>query len=213
MALAENFTGPSLDARLQWYNPPTTWRIEPATEPEHAGEGRLVLFTDSKTDYWQRTHYNFRVDNGPFLFVPVTGDFILSTRVTFHPKHQYDQAGLMVRISPSCWLKTSVEFEPHGFSHLGCVITNSGYSDWSTQEVPSSLTEISLRVRRETCDYIVEFANNATGDAERWCQLRMARLLEDDNVHPVDAGLYACSPKDAGYSASFHYINIKPGRV
>ena len=36
----------------------------------------------------------------------------MTAHVAFNPVHRYDQAGLMVRVSPTCWLKTSVEHEP-----------------------------------------------------------------------------------------------------
>jgi regulation of enolase protein 1 (concanavalin A-like superfamily) len=79
----------------------------------------------------------------------VEGDFTLSTRLRFYPANQYDQAGLMVRVSPHCWLKTSVEFEAEGPSKLGVVVTNRGYSDWSTQNYPAGVAELALRVHRE----------------------------------------------------------------
>lgn len=40
-------------------------------------------------------------------------------------------------ISENCWLKTSLEYIPEGPSHLGAVVTNNGYSDWSTQDYPT----------------------------------------------------------------------------
>ena len=59
------------------------------------------------TDFWQRTHYGFQADSGHFLYLEAAGDWDLSTEVRFAPAHQYDQAGLLVRLSPECWLKTS----------------------------------------------------------------------------------------------------------
>ena len=70
----------------------------------------LTIITDPETDFWQQTHYGFRADNGHFLYLKVAGDFSVTTRVRFHPAHLYDQAGLMVRVGPSCWIKTSVEY-------------------------------------------------------------------------------------------------------
>ena len=118
-----------LDVRLRWYCEPARWSVDHAT-------GSLRIYPDAETDFWQRTHYGFRVDNGHFLFPPVDGRFVMTTHVRFEPVHQYDQAGLMVRLSPDCWLKTSVEYEPGPTNRLGVVVTNTGYSDWSTQEVP-----------------------------------------------------------------------------
>jgi regulation of enolase protein 1 (concanavalin A-like superfamily) len=50
-------------------------------------------------------------------------------------------SGLMVELSPSCWLKTSCEFgEPA--SQLGVVVTNAGFSDWSTLELPNTFRTV-----------------------------------------------------------------------
>src|SRR5512137_1329844 len=104
LLINELFDKSTFDARLSWYCPPAKWRIRNSC---------LAIEPDAKTDYWQKTHYGFVPDNGHFLFAEVTGDVIMTTHVRFHPVNQYDQAGLMVRLSSHCWLKTSVEYEPH----------------------------------------------------------------------------------------------------
>ena len=98
--LHEPFTGPGLQPLLQWYGEPARWSVE---APRHC----LRIEPNNGTDFWQRTHYGFEADNGHLLFTRVDEDFVLTTKVRFHPVHQYDQAGLMVRVSASCWLKTS----------------------------------------------------------------------------------------------------------
>ena len=166
----------------------------------------LVVEPDAQTDFWQQTHYGFRPDNGHFLYALAPGDFVMTTQVQFRPVHQYDQAGLMVRVSPDCWLKTSVEFEPHGASRLGAVVTNGGWSDWSTQDWPGGRNSIRFRVRRSGADYIIEQAWAVSG----WTQIRMAHLAEDPGDQPVAAGVYACSPTAAGFLAEFSFLTIAP---
>jgi regulation of enolase protein 1 (concanavalin A-like superfamily) len=54
-----------------------------------------------------------------------------------------------------------VEFEPAVPSHLGAVVTNCGYSDWSLQDFPGDGTGgYCLRVRRACEDYLVEYADD-----------------------------------------------------
>jgi regulation of enolase protein 1 (concanavalin A-like superfamily) len=168
----------------------------------------LRVETDGGTDFWQKTHYGFAADNGHFLFADVTDDFIVSTQVSFQGVHQYDQAGLMVRVSSSCWLKTSVEYEPEGPSRLGAVVTNAGYSDWSTQDFPSEAGQIWLRIRRKGSDYLVE----SSKDGVVWSQLRLARLHEDQGG-AVACGLYACGPKGGGFAPEFGFLSIESGRM
>jgi len=200
------FDGPDLSPQLRWQHPPQLWSVE---------DGALIVRPDAQTDYWQRTHYGFQADNGHFLYVEldptVHERFVLSTRVRFQPAHQYDQAGLMVRISPDCWLKTSVEYEQEEPNRLGAVVTNQGYSDWSTQDFSDEVNALSLRVRRERGDYFVEYALTESSTEPHWTQIRLAKLLADDGHMPIRCGLYACSPKDAGFRAAFDYMTIAPG--
>ena len=171
------------------------------------------MYPDASTDFWQRTHYGFSADNGHLLYAEVTGDFTLATRVRFTPVHQYDQAGLMVRCSPDCWLKTSVEFEPGGPNRLGAVVTREGYSDWSTQDFALDRDTLELRVTVSGQDVLVEYlaadATGAGGNPPRWVQLRLAHLPLPPG-QPIQAGLYACSPKGAGFRAEFHYLHLEP---
>ncbi|HEY9067121.1 MAG TPA: DUF1349 domain-containing protein [Burkholderiaceae bacterium] len=200
--LFESFAGPALNSRLSWFCEPARWQLD-ATVP------CLRVHTDAGTDFWQRTHYGFEADNGHFLHLRTSSDFVLTTKVSFRPIHQYDQAGLMVRLSPACWLKTSVEFEPDDSNRLGAVVTNGQYSDWSTQPLPKDINTIWFRVRAESSDFIVE----SSLDGLRWEQLRMARLHEREAAPSVACGLYACSPKSAGYEAEFSFLEFRPGRL
>jgi len=200
--LFEDFSGASLDARLGWHAEPSHWHADVRAK-------RLRIKPDAGTDFWQRTHYGFEVDNGHFLHLRASGDFVLTTQVTSHPVHRYDQAGLMVRLSPACWLKTSVEFEPDGSNRLGAVVTNAGYSDWSTQPLAKEVRTLWFRIRAEADDCIVESSLNG----QQWEQLRMAHLLDRPHVQAVSCGLYACSPQGAGYEAEFAFLSFQPGRL
>jgi regulation of enolase protein 1 (concanavalin A-like superfamily) len=186
------------DPLLKWHCEPTHWGIV---------AGLLTIQPDAATDFWSKTHYGFEADNGHFLYALVGGDFRLSAEVHMTPHSQYDQAGLMVRISKSCWLKTSLEYEPGGRNRLGAVVTNGGYSDWSTQDVPSSLNQFRLRVTRTGNDYLVE----ASLEGDEWTQLRLAHLHEaSDPAAEVACGVYACSPKAEGLRAEFGALVMLP---
>lgn len=200
----EDFTQTLANPRLSWFHPPLDWGI--------AG-GSLVIRPEAGTDFWQRTYYHFQRDTGHFLYAEVCGNFTMTTKVRSFPVHRYDQAGLMVRFSADCWLKTSVEYEQDG-SKLGVVVTNQGYSDWSTQHYLTGITELYFRVRRLSGDYIVEYAEPCKEaivhpSALTWNQIRIARLLEDNNCTPAMSGLYACSPQGKGFQAEFDYLVIQ----
>jgi uncharacterized protein len=190
---------PHLSNRLAWFCPPTRWTYD-------LHRSRLQIEPDAPTDFWQRTHYGFQADNGHFLFTEEPADFTLRVFVQFRPQHQYDQAGLMVRLSPDCWLKTSIEFEPGRPSRLGAVVTNHGYSDWSTQDFDPARDTVHFRVARTGDDYLIE----SSVDGDVWTQLRIAPLLERRPDHHVQCGLYACSPKAPGFTATFSDLILAP---
>lgn len=79
------------------------WRNEP---PFHERGGEvLIVRTGREGDCWNNTFYGFRHLNGHFLATPVGGDFTME--VTFSANYQrlYDQAGAMVFVDDSNWLK------------------------------------------------------------------------------------------------------------
>jgi len=199
LPLRQQFDGAPLDPRLRWHCEPPRWHIDPDASA-------LILEPASGTDFWQRTHYGFEADNGHFLHLEAGGDFVLSTRVTSHPVHQYDQAGLMVRISPACWVKTSVEFEPDGPNRLGAVITNGAFSDWSTQSLGKEVVTVWFRLRAEGPDVTVE--SSLCG--QRWDQIRLGRLHDRRPGTRLACGLYACSPRGSGYRAAFSFLDFNP---
>lgn len=212
LALYESFRSDTIHSDLKWYCQPENWNIK----KENAG---LIIEPNEMTDYWQKTHYGFAVDNGHFLYTEMNEDVIIMTRVRSYPVHQYDQAGLMVRFSKDCWIKTSIEYEPNGSCKLGAVVTNHGYSDWSTQNYTQGLLDLYFRIRRESGDYIVEFLEveedktfSISELMEReWTQLRIARLMEDTEGQVFQCGVYACSPQGKGFVAEFDFLSIEKG--
>ncbi len=190
--IRENFLESSLSPELIWFNKPKNWIL---------GDGKLSI-APQKTDFWARTHYDFIVDNGHCLFFKTNEDFIITTSVSIFPKNQYDQAGLMVRINENFWLKTSVEYEDERLSRLGVVVTNYGFSDWSTQDVSSNIKDFIFKVEKAGMDYLVHYRSQT----EEWSQLRIAHLHKIPDI--VYAGLYACCPVDIGFRAEFHNLEI-----
>jgi regulation of enolase protein 1 (concanavalin A-like superfamily) len=195
--LNEDFDTNEFDFRLRWLNESGGWRVDTASSV-------LVVEPAAGTDFWRKTHYGFEADTGPFLSADVSGDFVMTGKVRFLPVHQYDQAGLMVRVDGNCWIKTSVEYELDEPPKLGVVVTNAGYSDWSVQNFDPRRNELWLRISRRNSDFLVEHSWNG----QAWELLRIAHLCMKDSAS-MDCGLYACSPKGAGFRAEFDLLRIE----
>ncbi len=192
MLLHETFLTPTLPASFYWFNEPSRFQI---------GNG-LEIFTDEKTDFWQRTHYGFRRDDGHCLFTRQTGDFTLTTHVEFRPQTQYDQCGLMVRVDAENWIKVSTEYEDEHHSRRGSVVTNLGYSDWATQDIPSTHREMGYRISRNGNDFLLE----SSYDGQTWQQLRITHLHNAGET--LEIGVYACSPIGKDFWCRFKFVEI-----
>ena len=192
MQLSAKFLQPSISDPFYWFNEPTRYRL---------GAG-LEIFTDEKTDFWQTTHYGFQRDDGHCLLTKATGDFSLLTRVEFRPQTQYDQCGLMVRVDSQNWIKVSTEYESPACSRLGSVVTNCGFSDWATQDIPSSHREMWYRISRNGSDFLLENSY----DGQNWLQLRVTHLHKVSEQ--LQVGVYACSPIGKDFWCRFKWLEI-----
>lgn len=182
---------------------------------------RVSFATSPQTDLWQRTYYGFRRGNAPAYVVDTHHNVTFTVRATYRYVERYDQAGVLVWIDDENWVKASVEHEDDSFARLGTVVTNAGYSDWSTTDVAPGTTA-RLRVSRRGPDLMVEAALPDSG----WHQLRICHLAAlghtstgmaeqpaaDLPAKSVAVGVYACSPQQSSFVATFDQIRLEPSR-
>lgn len=192
MQLAEKFLQSSIPKTFYWFNEPIQYQL---------GTG-LEIFTDEKTDFWQNTYYGFQRDDGHCLLTRHTGDFSLMTHVESRPQEKYDQCGLMVRVDRENWIKVSTEYESEKCSRLGSVVTNLGFSDWATQDIPSSYREMWYRISKNGSDFLLENSY----DGQNWLQLRITHLHKVSEQFEV--GVYACSPIGKDFWCRFKLLEI-----
>jgi len=176
---------------MNWLNPPA--------ETSEAG-GVLRVLTGPQRDFWRRTFYGFVHDDGHALLAPTIGAF--SAEVTFQGQYQaqYDQAGLMLRVDESNWIKAGVEFV-NGEPWLAVVVT-LGRSDWSQLRLPDGTRSVGLRITRAGDAVWVQY--RTTGD---WAMARLAHLPVD---LPAMVGPMCCSPSREGLEVRFRDFRLGP---
>lgn len=208
-----------VDERLKWHNGFPNHQIE-------EGGRALLIEPTPKKDYWSRTFYEPLLvkHDAECLLTPVAADIeaTIKTSFTLRPCEQFDQAGIMVLVDENCWVKAGIEFTD-GIPRLSCVVTNDGYSDWSTQEWTDwdeAARSTSIRVRlskilpgsEQGPAVIFEAARWEAGTSvdspARWFQVRIASLRS--NSQPWKMGLFAISPIAGGSSTRFHHIKLGP---
>lgn len=178
-----------------WKNPPAVSAVE---------QDRVTLTTDPATDFWQRTHYGFRADSGHCLLTKVKGNFTMTVTAAFEYHTQFDQCGVMVYHSEDTWMKGSIERENETMGRLGSVVTNHGWSDWATADIPAAIKTVTYRLHRRGDDFLLERAF----PGEDWAQMRIFHL--HGIGEEISAGVYACSPKESAFPAEFSLPEFGP---
>lgn len=212
------------DSRLGW----SSENGEPVS-----GGGRWVVGENGTTltiaptpglDYWCRTFYTPLLvkTDGQALVASVAHDeeASLTTAFTLSPAAQFDQSGIMVLVDERTWVKAGIEFVD-GAPRLACVVTNDGYSDWSTApwagwDVVKKQVSVRVRVSKlvpgaqqggclvfEAAPYVASQEPSTAA----WAQVRIASLRTGGRAWRM--GVYGQSPvKQSGCSALFHHISL-----
>jgi regulation of enolase protein 1 (concanavalin A-like superfamily) len=161
---------------MRWLNEPSVW----------SGDAfDLTVAVEPETDFWRTTHYGFVRDSGHFAD---TGQMAVRFRGEF--AHQYDQAGLMLRLDAEHWIKAGLELD--GRLWLSVVVTN-GVSDWSQQPAPAPDADgwYDIRAVREG-----DAVQILAGDQP----VRLAPFREGGRV---SSGPMCAAPKGPGFTARF----------
>jgi uncharacterized protein len=176
-----------------WLNPPPDVRVEGAD---------LLVTTGAETDFWRTTGYGYVRDTGHALLADLPVGTAVEVDYTAELTDLYDQAGVMVRVDESVWLKAGTELFD-GMPHVSTVGTH-GSSDWSPAAVPEwAGRTVTIRVSR-VGDALTVRARTA---GEQWRMIRLAPLSPDV---PATAGPYCCTPTRAGLTVRFHRFEIQP---
>ena len=144
-----------------WLNEPGNWAIT---------DGVLRVTTDNGSDFWRTTHYGFTRDSGHFFGSRQEGDFTASLCIEGEYADLYDQAGVMVRVDETTWIKAGIELSD-GEACLGSVLT-VGQSDWATSAYHGPASRLHLRVTVLKGVLRLQWSQ----DGVRWPLLRSARF-------------------------------------
>jgi len=182
--------------KLVWTREPRRWEM---------GENRISVTTEPGTDLWQRTYYGFRNDNAPVLQMETEEEFFsFVVKTDFASSHhRFDQCGVALYLDSENWLKGSIEYENESYQRLGSVVTNHGYSDWATTDIPAAVKTMWYRLSRRASDYCIECSE----DGEHFRQMRICHLHE--GAGKIRFGVYACSPEDSSFEAVFSDMQLK----
>lgn len=179
---------------MKWIRAPKQYKVT---------EDRVEIITEPHTDLWQRTYYHFRNDSAPVFQLETDEQFFsFLVKTDFDTKVRYDQSGIVMYLDSDNWLKASVEYENDEIQRLGSVVTNNGYSDWSSVDVDASIKSIWFRLSRREDDFCIE----NSFDCVNFKQMRICHMF--NAKEKISFGIYACSPEYSTFKASFTNMEI-----
>ena len=126
---------------------------------------------------------------------------------------------MIIYLDDENWFKASVEFENEAFSRLGSVVTNFGHSDWATTDIPTP-PPMWYRLSRRGPDFLIE--SSLEGTAFKQMRIFHLHRLGETSAemgtldppappeHSVRFGLYACSPMNSSFEATFDRFRLDP---
>ena len=175
---------------MYWFNEPINWQPE--------GDS-LTMNVTPKTDYWRKTHYGFTVDDGPFYYCEVGGEFETKVKISADFRNRYDQLGLMLRIDQNTWIKTGIEYVNDKIN-VSAVVTHNT-SDWSVTELDDMPEFLWFKAIRQLDSVEIFFSR----DDVNYSMIRLAHF--PDNI-PVKVGLMAACPDGDGFEAKFEHFQF-----
>lgn len=175
---------------MEWLNEPPQW---------HHHNGLISMTCAGETDFWRVTRHDFIQHDGHFYWQEVSGDFVMTAKVTGAYHALYDQAGLMIRENDLVWMKCGIEFL-HGVQQASAVITRD-FSDWSIVPLPDNPTSIWMQVQRIGSTVEVSYSH----DGDHYTLIRQAYLTESVTLQ---AGVMAAAPKGKGFNVTFEALRI-----
>jgi len=180
------------EAREEWLNEPTRW---------HREGSAITIHAEPKTDFWRKTYFGYITDNGHLFGRRITGDFKASVNVSGRYAAQYDQAGLMVRLNPSVWMKCGVEFVD-GRQHVSSVFTRD-FSDWAGIPRDTATENLWFQLARKGSALTFAFSLDGT----KYTEVRQGYLTEEPELL---VGVMAAAPEGPGFDAIFREFRIEP---
>jgi len=184
----------SIPTQFRWETPPQHWEI--------TDTGSLIVRAGAHTDLFIDPQGTSTILNAPRLQGQLSGDFLLSARVTVNFQSTYDAGVLLVWAGERTWGKLCFEYSPQGQPMIVSVVTR-GVSD-DCNSIPVDGADVRLRIARLGPAY----AFHAAVGSDFWHLIRYFALDGEPEV-----GFLAQSPTGPGLTVRFSEITYTPKRL
>lgn len=169
--------------------------------------GKLTIDAPAQTDFFRSgTEFSSDesaksvVENAPFYYTEVEGDFVLRVKVSHEFKDVYDAAAIMVMQDETCWAKSCYETSDFGTRAVVSVVTRGDSDDANGCNLEGDSVWLQM------CRVGQYFAFHYSVDGERYDMMRYFTLPMDSTVK---VGLVAQSPIGSGGPRYFEHLSIE----
>jgi hypothetical protein len=162
--------------------------------------GGVRVAVPPDTDYFRDPAGEKMRDNGPYLWLNVTGDFVARAHVRPTFAGMYDAGGILVRQDEAHWAKLCFESTNFGTTAPISVVTR-GLSD-DANGVDLAVPDLWLQVCRAGDAFGMQYAL----DGKTWCKVRRFHLPLPPAVR---LGVFAQSPKERGTGVDFLWFSVE----
>ena len=172
---------------------------------------KITIMAPPKTDYFRYIGNNGDlsrspegIDNAPFYYTEVEGDFVMRVHMAHDFKDTYDATAIMVYENEFLWAKACFEYTDLGTHAVVSVVTR-GYSD-DANGCNLDRNDVWLQV----CRVGNYFAFHYSLDGEKYDMMRYFLLPVD---HVAKVGVVAQSPMGNGGERYFDHLTIEKRTV
>ena len=184
-----------------WKKSLKAWMNQPKKKIREQG-AEIVVRVPPKTDCWRKTRHNFIMDNAPFYWQKMIGDFELIVKVRGGFGTMYDKAGLMVRRDDETWITSGMEYFNNQVNHSTCVTRD--FTDWSLSPLPLNAEKAGIWFCLKRIGNSYESFYSI--DSKEWIQTRQG-LFTDAPV--VKAGIFCACPMGTEFKVHFEFFRAQ----
>lgn len=189
-------------------------------------DGVIKLKVPSQTHVWRHTDEDGSVNNSPFYFRKIAGDFECTVKVTAKMQTWLDQCGILLQEKRGIYTKVSLEYheppaESGSLRHYACCYVHPeewqferslspypgqfhrGDPKYSYEQLEKGTSKIFLKLSR--LEGYIEA--NYSLDGEDWKELKAAKFSDAENL---SIGIFGASPggDQLGFKCSFENFEV-----
>lgn len=163
-------------------------------------EDGIKIIAPSKSDFFVAPETEKVINNAPFIYTEVEGDFIFKAKVKHDFISTYDACALMAMDHDQLWAKTCFEVSDFHTNTIVSVMTNKGSDDANGIEIENN--EIWLQLVRKNNMFATYFSYDDI-------TYKMSRLTYLPMKNNIKVGLVAQSPIGEGGTFYFNKISLE----